>query len=83
MCPNSDDGGVLRISWGAPSVNAESVVDYVVEVLEYYQPRGSQVVETRPISSPFRQEVQSLMTMVTSGVGELLLWSMPFNFLMA
>ena len=70
MCPHSDDGGVLRISWGVPSSNAASVNDYIVEVLEYYQPGGSRVVETRNLNPSFRQEVQSPMTMVTTGVGK-------------
>ena len=72
-CPHSNDERLLRISWGEPSDNAHSVIHYTVEVLEYYQPEESKVVETRPLTPPFEQEVQSERTTITSGVGEELL----------
>ena len=71
-CPSSADGAELFICWAVPVSNADSVNDYLVEVLEYFQPANRQGVETRPLTPAFQQEVQPLMTSVTSGVGESL-----------
>ena len=69
-CPTSNDGEVLRIRWGDPSDNAASVTDYQVTILEYYQPEDSSMVETRPLTPPFEQEVQYQWITVTAGVSE-------------
>ena len=63
---------MLSIQWEAPVSNAESVNDYLVQVLQYFQPAGSQEVETRHLNPAFQQQVRSgelLKTFVTSGVG--------------
>jgi len=72
-CPISPDGpSVLTINWGEPSTNADVVNDYLVVVERYVQLPGSQTLETRPLATPFRQEVESgesLMATVTLGIG--------------
>ena len=63
---------MLAIQWEPPANNAESVYDYLVQVLEYFQPAGSQGVETRHLNPAFQQRVRSgelFTTSVTSGVG--------------
>lgn len=73
ICPSSGDTEVLSIQWEPPISNANSVYEYVVEVVEYFQPVNSRVLELRPLAPPFQHGVQFnelLMTAVTSGVGK-------------
>jgi hypothetical protein len=76
ICPNLPDDGILNIHWSQPSVNADSVVDYVVEVVEYSHQSGSRTLKVSPLIPPFRQEEKSgeeLTMAVTSGVSK---WDM-------
>ena len=72
MC-SSSGGSVLSFNWTPPSLNADSVIDFVVEVTQYVQPDPivKQVVTT-PLTPPFSENVPftSSMAVVDSGVGE-------------
>ena len=73
---SSSGGSVLSFNWGPPSLHADSVIDYVVEVTEYVQPESAvKRVITRPLTPPFSKNVKSgtpvlLRAVVDSGVGE-------------
>ena len=72
-CPNAPAGDTLNILWTAPQQNADSITHYLVGVLEYVSQPNSRELGTRPLATPFQQLVasdESLMTTVTSGVGE-------------
>ena len=75
MCPSSG-GSVLSFNWTPPSLNADNVIDFVVEVTEYVQPESAvKRVITRPLTPPFTKNVKSgphalLRAVVDSGVGE-------------
>ena len=74
MC-SSSGGSVLSFNWTPPSLNADSVIDYVVEVTKYVQPESAvKRVITRPLTPPFAKNVKSgppasLRAVVDSGVG--------------
>ena len=59
MCPSSG-GSVLSFNWAPPSLSADSVIDYVMEVTEYVQPESAiKRVITRPLTPPFTKNVKS------------------------
>jgi hypothetical protein len=73
ICPSSPDGGILNIHWSQPSINTDSVIDYVVEVLEYSHQPGNRTLIVSPLIPPFQQEEESggeLTIAVTSGVSK-------------
>ena len=73
---SSSGSSVLSFNWGPPSLHADSVIDYVVEVTEYVQPESAvKRAITRPLTPPFSKNVKlgppaSLKAVVDSGVGE-------------
>ena len=75
MCPSSG-GSVLSFNWTPPSLSADSVIDYVVEVTEHVQPESAvKRVIIRPLTPPFAKNIKPgphalLRAVVDSGVGE-------------
>ena len=70
---SSSGSSVLSFNWTPPSLNADNVVGYIVEVTQYVQPEPAvKQVITIPLTSPFYEDVPaaSLMAVVDSGVGE-------------
>ena len=70
---SSSGSSVLSFNWTPPSLNADNVVDYVVEVTQYVQPESTvKRLITIPLTPPFYEDVPaaSLMAVVDSGVGE-------------
>ena len=77
---SSSVGSVLSFNWTPPSLNADSVIDYVVEVTQYVHTESAiKRVTTRPLTPPFAKNVKSgshalLRAVVDSGVGECILY---------
>ena len=75
MC-SSSGGSVLSFNWMPPSLNADNVIDYVVEVTKYVQPESAvKRIITRPLTPIFIKNIKSgppvsLRDVVDSGVGE-------------
>ena len=75
MC-SSSGGSVLSFNWTPPSLSADSVIDYVVEVTQYVQPESAvKRIITRPFTPPFLENIKSgppalLRAVVDSGIGE-------------
>ena len=67
---DATEASVLPISWTPPSLNAEAVNDYLVEVREYVQPQGSRSLQLVDLSPPFRRVVKGLGVEITEGVGK-------------
>ena len=73
---SSSGGSVLSFNWTPPSLNADNVIDYVVEVTEYVQPESAvKQVIIRSLTSPFTKNVKSgspasMRAVIDSGVGE-------------
>ena len=73
---SSSGGSVLSFNWTSPSLNADNVIDYVVEVTQYVQPESAvKRVITVTLTPPFSENVKpsppaSLKSSVDSGVGE-------------
>ena len=60
----------LQINWKEPALNADNVVDYVVEVSQYVQPEGLQVLQLADLDPPFGQAVRVRQATVLEGIGE-------------
>ena len=63
MC-SSTDSSDLMITWARPELNPGNAIDYLVEVLQYVQPEGSEEVELVDLSPPFNKQVDGLQTKV-------------------
>ena len=75
MC-SSSGGSVLSFNWAPPSLDADNVIDYVVEVTQYVQPESAvKRIITIPLTPIFTKNIKSgppssLRAVVDSGVGE-------------
>ena len=69
MCSSTDSSDLI-INWAVPGLNADSVIEYEVMVLQYIQAQGSREVRSVDLSPPFNQWVDGLQTTVEQGVGE-------------